>query len=48
MDHDQVLQTKVFLTSNQSFQRSLDYQELQNAIPYLENSMIVIRHFEWS
>ena len=42
MDHDKVLQTNVFLTSNQSFQRSLDYQELQIAIPYLANSMICL------
>ena len=47
MDRDQVLQTNFFLTGNQSFQRSLDYQELQNAIPYLANGMILTRRFVW-
>ena len=47
MDRDPVLQTNFFLTGIQSFQRSLDYQKLQNAIPYLANGMILTRCFVW-
>ena len=43
MDRDPVLQTNFFLTGILSFQCSLDYQELQNAVPYLANGMILIR-----
>ena len=45
MDRDQVLQANFFLTGIQSFQCSLDYQELQNAIP--ANSMTLTRCFVW-
>ena len=45
MDCDQVLQANFFLIGNQSFQHSLDYQELRNKIPYLANVMILTRHF---
>ena len=45
MDRDPVLQTNFFLTGIQSFQRSLDDQELQNALPYLANGMILTRRF---
>ena len=45
MDCDLVLQTNFSLTGIQSFQRSLDYQELQDAIPYLINGLILTRRF---
>ena len=45
MGRDQFLQTKSLLIGNQSFKRSLDYQELQNAILYLVSGMIVTRRF---
>ena len=47
MDCDQVLQTNFFVTGSQSFQRSLVYEELQNAIPYLANGMTLTRRFVW-
>ena len=45
MDRDPVFQASFFLTGIQYFKRSLDYQELQNAIPYLANGMILTRPF---
>ena len=47
MDCDQVLQRNFFLTGNQFFQCSLDYQGLQNAIPYLTNGVILTFCLAW-